>query len=763
MTPAGSMMGGVTLHDTRIRGANVQASADHACVVLVASPNPAEIGTVHRLEAEETVLGRAVDAGLRLHDTGVSRHHAKIARTPDGGYQMVDLGSTNGILLNGRPLTSAQLCDGDRIQLGTVTLKFSTRDQVEQGEELLRQALTAARLAIWSWNAVADTVSCSTEADRALGLPPGSVTGRADFLSLINAEDRPRVRKALAAAIAQEGKLNLEYRLELPGGARRWVHCQGDVVRDSDGRPVRITGTMTDVTERKQAEQDLRRQAQMFESLCVNDGVVTCDLGGRIIDWNQNLRKMFGLTRSEVRGRPLGAVFRPDAPEALIAEILQAIDGVGRWTGDVEFRRRDGGACFSEAVAVPLRDSEGRSIALVMVHRDITERRRMQAQLLMADRLASVGTLASGIAHEVNNPLAFITLNMEFLERGLQQFKAKASPEEAQHLAQLEEVIKETRVGTRRIGSIVNDLKTFARGGQDDRLGPVDLRPVVELACKMAHNVIRHRARLITDFQSVPLVEANESRLGQVMLNLVLNAAQAIPEGQSTAHEIAVTVRAGEPGRVIVEVRDTGVGMTPEILARIFDPFFTTKPVGVGTGLGLSICHGILEAMGGRISVDSTPGQGSTFRVSLRALVRPGQSAPTSALFAPALVRIWAKVLVVDDEPSVTQALKRILGLEHDVTAVNRAREALELLDGGARFDVILCDVMMPEMTGMALHAELRRRIPDQADRVVFMTGGAFTPGAVAFLEAVPNPKAPKPLDRSLLRKLLDEMSGPPR
>jgi CheY-like chemotaxis protein len=297
-------------------------------------------------------------------------------------------------------------------------------------------------------------------------------------------------------------------------------------------------------------------------------------------------------------------------------------------------------------------------------------------------------------------------------------------------------------------------LKVFARGEQESRMQPVDVRRAVELSCKMADNVIRHRARLLMDFEPVGAVEASESRLCQVFLNLLLNAAQAIPEGVSVGeHEIRVRIRALGAEKVSVEVSDTGVGMPADVLARAFDPFFTTKPVGEGTGLGLSICHGIIESMGGTIVAESELGRGSTFRVVLRAAQREAEPLrqPTVAQPTPR-----ARILVVDDEPNVTTALQRSLATEHDVATANSAQAALKLMVGeGSRFDLVLCDVMMPGMTGMDLYAELGRQAPEMLGRLVFMTGGAFTPRAVAFLRDVPNPTLSKPLDLGQLRALV--------
>ncbi len=724
-------------------------SSESACLILTSTTTPAAIGKVFRVEGPEQVLGRGADAGFQINDHGVSRRHARITRTPEGGFHIADLGSTNGTYVNGVRIASSELHEGDRVQIGTVTvLRFSRRELVEQGEESLRQALSAARVGIWDWNAVTGAVTWSEQVDRLLGLPVGAMSGRPTEPSeVVNAADLPRVREALATALAQRSHLDVEYRIEVAGARGRWLSCKGDVLCDERGTPVRITGTVMDITERKLAEQELRRQALIFESLC--EGVVVMDRNGRIIDWNASAEKMFGRGKSEALGQTLFSLLRPGEEDKRTGEVLAALERDGRWTGELDFKRNDGVQCYCESVVAPLRDAEGRTIAHMMVHRDTTERRLLQARLQMADRLASVGTLGAGVAHEINNPLAYMLVNLHLVSEGLERLRGSAAGNDVEPLHQ---VVRETMEGAERIASIVRDLKTFARGQQEDRLGPVEVSRAVELACKMADNVIKHRARLVTQFESVPSVQGNESRLCQVFLNLLLNAAHAIPEGDAQDHEIRVLIREGNTGEVVVEVRDTGMGMTPEVQARIFDPFFTTKAVGEGTGLGLSICHGIIDSMGGRIGVESTPGRGSSFRVFLGVAGTPVETRPEPAP-VPAPGR--ARILVVDDEPYVTRALQRSLSPEHEVVTVNGARAALKLWDQGSRYDVILCDVMMPGMTGMDLYQELSRTVPDQAQRIVFMTGGAFTPRALSFLQEVPNPKLSKPLDLRQLRALV--------
>jgi CheY-like chemotaxis protein len=211
----------------------------------------------------------------------------------------------------------------------------------------------------------------------------------------------------------------------------------------------------------------------------------------------------------------------------------------------------------------------------------------------------------------------------------------------------------------------------------------------------------------------------------------------------------------GASGRVAVEIRDSGTGIPPQNLSRIFDAFFTTKAVGVGTGLGLSICHRIVTGLGGEITVDSSLGKGTTFRVLL----------PPSASALPAAVQLRevaaslrrGKVLVVDDEPAIAKALGRALEPEHEVTIAPNADQASRLIVAGSRYDVILCDLMMPQMTGMDLHADLQQSAPEQATRMVFLTGGAFTSEARSFLDGVPNQRIEKPFDTQQVRAIVND------
>ncbi|AKF84288.1 histidine kinase [Myxococcus fulvus 124B02] len=652
--------------------------------------------------------------------------------------------------------------------------------------------------------------------------------------------------------------------------------------------------------------------------------------------------------------------------------------------------------------------------------------RQTQAQLVQAGRMAAVGQLAAGVGHEINNPLAYIVSNLEhaseesdMLARELGETRAAGT-----RLREVGQALREALHGADRVRRIVRDLKTFSRP-DDEKQGPVELGAVLDSAVKIAMGELRPRAKLVRDYGDVTWVEGNEARLAQVFLNLLINAAQALPEGRAEQNEVRLVTRGGADGWVVAEVRDTGSGISPESLGRIFDPFYTTKPVGVGTGLGLSLCHAYVTAMGGTISVESELGKGSVFRVSLRRARAPGAgvavdvrrgggwsvrgpgerassptgyptvaqdaskpvgdppasmsnhtfvdaravserasaprfsessagdragtgpasvparepspedrvavsgpapspapgprpsmersseppdvsaiahrasevvgattgrtfvtgpapaiepssdmrfaSAPASPMKpvsglspraeaspsparasepaspmkpvsgasprveaspspthasepaspARARPRRWlrrgapasphpepggaagsgdstasrpapgstevsmssptrgstqdapqgarpaeseavvpqarGRVLVVDDDALVSGAIRRTLSRENDVDVVVSARQALERLSGPEprHYDVVLCDLMMPEMTGMDLHEALGHAAPAIAERMVFITGGAFTPTARTFLERVENPRVEKPFDPESLRALV--------
>jgi len=512
--------------------------------------------------------------------------------------------------------------------------------------------------------------------------------------------------------------------------------------------------------ERAEAEVRLRESEARFRRIIETsqEGIWTLDARAHTTFVNRQMGDMLGMTRDEMAARPIMS-FLVDADRAPLAAMLERLSGGKPERHELRFRRDDGSEFWASLSTSPIIGDDGELMGALVMVTDITEQRKIQAQLLVADRMVSVGILAAGVAHEINNPLTAVMANLDLAHALI------AAPGEldAEARGELVSELGDAREAANRVREIVRDLKMFSRAPQnEDSREAVDLDRVLESCLRMAHNEIRHRARVVRGGEHVPPVLANEARLGQVFLNLLVNAAQAMDEGHAGHNEIRISTHLAADGQVVTEIVDTGVGMSQETLEQLFTPFFTTKPIGVGTGLGLAICHRLVTGMGGSISVESESGRGTTFRVALPA-AEPLVSSPVAQPAIEAAVLRRGSVLVVDDEPMITYAVRHMLKQQHDIVTVNEASAALELVRHGQRFDVILSDLMMPQMTGMELHAELVKIAPDQAARMVFLTGGAFTPRAREFLERIPNLRIEKPFDTPNLRALVNGcLTSPP-
>jgi PAS domain S-box-containing protein len=457
-----------------------------------------------------------------------------------------------------------------------------------------------------------------------------------------------------------------------------------------------------------------------------------------------------GLTPNQVVGQSVFDLYREH--DVLLRNVKRALGGES-FTDLVEL-----GALVFETWYAPIAGPEG---GVLGVATDVTERRRMEATLLSAERMVAVGTIAASVAHEINNPLSYVIACLELLIREghpvleLARLLSGRYPEDADVIRLVAEVerarepFENIRDGIERMRLIARDLLTFARV-DDHELTPVDVRDVLRSAIRMASNETRYRASVVTDFAPVPWVMASEPRLAQVFLNLLVNAAQAFPEdGRPGSCDIRISTGVDARGRVLVEVRDNGIGIEPHVLPRIFEPFFTTKPVGVGTGLGLSVCRNIVRSYGGEITAESEVGRGSAFVVKLPASTHPAPASSKRHPIAPPVRP--ARVLVIDDDKVLGNAFRMTLSREFDVRVVSSGAEALDVLADDGTFDFIFCDLMMPEMSGMDVFAELSRRQPEIAGKVLFMTGGVYTPEVRAFIARVPNRCLQKPFDPAVV------------
>ncbi len=376
------------------------------------------------------------------------------------------------------------------------------------------------------------------------------------------------------------------------------------------------------------------------------------------------------------------------------------------------------------------------------------QRRQAPTKAAESDRLSALGTLAAGVAHEINSPLTYVLLK---LQSAMRQVGALGQVEHAEAVDHLRSLIDDARAGVQRIQGITGGIRAFAR--LDDTDGaPLDVREPLESAVRMITPQLARSIRLTTQYGTTPPVRASQARLGQVFINLLSNAAQAVPDVAGARHDIVVTSATTHDGAAVIEISDSGPGIAPHVLGHIFEPFFTTRPAGAGAGLGLSIAHGIVQSLGGRIEVATEVGRGTTVRVVLPP-TRPLTHRELDVTRPSTALR--RKALVIDAEAAVRDAVREAIRGDHEVTVVDTGARALELLAAGERYDVVICDLDLPAVDGVALYARLARSLPAPAPRLIFLNAGPFSAEAREFLVAGGHPSLQKPIDLDRLHTLL--------
>lgn len=552
------------------------------------------------------------------------------------------------------------------------------------------------------------------------------------------------------------------YRVE-----KRYVKGSGAIVRcaakvsllaDEQGLPWLFIVQLEDVTAIRYAQGELARQAEElraavvaeesakreFEALLDNvpDPIVIAT-ASEVFYANPAMVRFVGYRdESEVRGLSGSSfVHPPDFP--LFTAFYRALSAGEASAGSVQVRLRHRGGELVPLVLHVAREVTFRGRAAVLwIGRDLREQRRLEVAMMARDRAATVGTLAAGVAHEVNNPLASTIANLDLLFEALEGEGSTPSPET------LRSLVADARRGAERVRGIVRGLHAFARGGGGEP-GAIDLREALATALDLTASEVGRGTRVIRQFGPVPPVLANETQVLEVLVNLLVNAGHALAlRGDAT---LTLRTYTDEAGRACASIEDNGPGIAPENMPRIFEPFFTTRPVGKGTGLGLCIAQGNVRAAGGELSCVSEPGRGARFVVALPASRTAAAPRATRPRTEPAAVR--GRVLVVDDDVTVSAAIRRALTPAHEVVVTEGGAEALAVLATDANFDLVLCDLMMPVMTGMELFEVLRARHPELIPRVLFVTGGATVTEVQRFLAAVPNEVIEKPFDLHGLRE----------
>jgi PAS domain S-box-containing protein len=506
-----------------------------------------------------------------------------------------------------------------------------------------------------------------------------------------------------------------------------------------------------DITDQLRAEEELRSSEARFAQLLDSapDGVIMLR-GEQVLSANRVAAGMLGSEDAEqLSGQSLRLFVTPHAHSAL-DELSRVSDGSeGRHTRPILLTTIDGRSL--EVSAVPMK-YEGQGLVLAFL-REVTERDAMHARLVQAERLAAIGLLASGVVHEINNPLTYVLLHLQYLHKELP--KAAFDP---QRVAKLMHHLEEASHGASRVQNIVKDLRSFSRS-EGEALVAVDLHRVVEAAVAMVQPEFDGSVKLDKDVPPGTYVLGIAPKMEQVVLNLLTNAAHALVD--DSAHAISVRAVSPARGKVYLTVTDSGPGVPDDVKERVFDPFFTTKPRGKGTGLGLPICRSIIDSFGGRIWFSDAPEGGAQVNIELLASAAP-ERIPEPASSSPGSLAkargVKPTVLIIDDERPVVTMLARFLESSYDVRHTTVPDEALTLLSA-QRFDVILCDVMMPGMSGIDLYRAAQERSPGSERRMVFMTGGGLHPEIYEFLRDAERPKLEKPFDIQELKRVLQQVA----
>lgn len=517
-------------------------------------------------------------------------------------------------------------------------------------------------------------------------------------------------------------------------------------------------GTARDITERKLAEREAEERTRLLlmSEEVAGVGHWRIDLMTDTLTWSREMYRIHALDPATYQPTVESTVeaYHPEDRGLVVDHIRDAILLRKDFEFELRIARPDGSLRNVLSRGKCEVSEDGRPLAVFGVFQDVTERTQLHDRVVHSERMATVGTLAAGVAHEINNPLTWVIANLDAIDRMLDEIRGG----DLESTEQVAKMILEAQQGADQVKRIVRDLLTYSRS-QPEQLESVDVQDALDVAVNIATNQFKYRAHLVRDYGHVPGVVADESRLTQVFVNLIVNAAQAIPERRELHPEradkegvIELRTSVDPDGRVRVSVHDNGLGMPAAVKARAFDPFYTTKPVGVGTGLGLSISNNIIKSFHGEIQIDSDEGKGTRVSVLL-----PAVSDSSGTYDSITQERPKAKVLVIDDAGQLGRPLSRMLSSGYEVISLRTGRDALSIIDSDDTVDAILCDVGLTDMSGLDFYRAVQRIAPAMCERLAFITSDPLDEDS-EFLERSGLPYIDTPIEPSMLRELVERL-----
>ncbi len=593
-------------------------------------------------------------------------------------------------------------------------------EALKEAQERLQLALAAAQMGVWEYELSSQAVVASPLCFEILGLTAtgGSLTA-AELLAPIHPEDREQLRTDARHSIAKSARLNIEFRLVRPDGSFRFAAAQAKAIYDAQGQPLRLVGTIQDITPRRRAESEVRKLSRALEQSSAS--VIITDLEGRIEYVNSRFCTVTGYTLGEVIGKNPRVLKGGSTPQEAYRDLWRTVTSGNEWHGELQNKKKNG-ELFWETVSIsPILDENGRASHYMAVKEDITERKRLESDLLQAQKMEAVGQLAGGVAHDFNNILAAMMLHLGLLDSrdDLPVEVKTALTELANH--------------TERAAALTRQLLLFSRRSVM-RVRTLDINIVVEHLLNMLRRIIGEQNQLSWRAKShLPNIRGDAGMLEQVIMNLVVNARDAMPNGGQITIATDLVHISEEQARhnpqaragsfVCVAVSDNGCGIKENNLRHIFEPFFTTKEAGKGTGLGLATVHGIASQHQGWVEVESKVGAGSTFRVLLPAVETPAQSNATPQV-TKRLPTGQETILLVEDDAAVRLTVAIFLKrLGYRILEASHATEAIAVWNKNEKeISLLLSDMVMPNgMTGFQLAQHLRTLRP--ALKVIITSG----------------------------------------
>jgi PAS domain S-box-containing protein len=567
---------------------------------------------------------------------------------------------------------------------------------LEASEERFRTLSAAAPIGICQTNADGICLYTNARWQQLSGFSFTDCLGNG-WLRAIHPDDRPALLTAWDAYAQGASNYLPEFRLITPQGQIRWVSAQVAVMKSATDEIMGYVSTYEDITERKLAEQTIKEQAALLD--IASDAIFVRDLNHRILYWNQGAEQLYGWTAAAAIGQLAPELLRNDP--AQISGMMQTLLDAGDWRGELRKVTQAGKEVIVEARWTLVRDATGQPKSILSVDTDITQQKQLEAQFLRTQRLESLGTLASGIAHDMNNILTPVLAAAQLVP-----LKLPDLDEQSQRL------LKILEDNAKRGALLVKQILTFARGLEGERL-PVQVERILAELEPMLKSTFPKSITISVNVPTSKLwpVSADATQLHQVFMNLCVNARDAMPDGgtlQLSADNFVVDpsfaqlhLQAQVGAYVVITISDTGTGIPSDIQERIFDPFFTTKAVGKGTGLGLSTVLGIVKSHGGFVEVQSQPGVGSQFQIYLPAIAAVS---PSTVSESDLPLGQGELILVVDDEENILQTAQTIL--ETHNYRVLTARDGIDAIAGYAEhwrdIRLVIIDMMMPEMDGLS-------------------------------------------------------------